>query len=200
MNNMNTQELVSALADGHLEGDALAGALDAVCADEAALAAWHRYHLIGDVLRSQDLAAATPAERFLARLQESLRGESVTRELKQIECFPAAAAVDAARPAANDSRRWKMVAGVATLTAAAAIGWSMIGAPAADRAAGPQLAAAPAPSAGSAMVLTGSANGPMIRDEDLDRLLAAHRQFGTATALQTPAQFVRNAAFEGPAR
>jgi sigma-E factor negative regulatory protein RseA len=40
----------------------------------------------------------------------------------------------------------------------------------------------------------------MIRDARLDQLLAAHRQFGSATALQTSGGFLRNATFEGPAR
>jgi sigma-E factor negative regulatory protein RseA len=40
----------------------------------------------------------------------------------------------------------------------------------------------------------------MIRDPQLDRLLAAHRQFGGATALQTSSGFLRSATFEGPAR
>jgi sigma-E factor negative regulatory protein RseA len=41
----------------------------------------------------------------------------------------------------------------------------------------------------------------MIRDPRLDEMLAAHRQLGGgASALQTPAGFLRNATFEGPVR
>jgi sigma-E factor negative regulatory protein RseA len=40
----------------------------------------------------------------------------------------------------------------------------------------------------------------MMRDPGLDKLLAAHRQFGGATALGTSSGFLRNATFEGPAR
>ena len=40
----------------------------------------------------------------------------------------------------------------------------------------------------------------MIRDPQLDELLAAHRQLGGASALQMPAGFLRNATFEGPTR
>jgi sigma-E factor negative regulatory protein RseA len=36
----------------------------------------------------------------------------------------------------------------------------------------------------------------MLRDPQLDAFLAAHRQFGGASALQTPAGFLRNANFE----
>jgi sigma-E factor negative regulatory protein RseA len=37
----------------------------------------------------------------------------------------------------------------------------------------------------------------MIRDPQLDALLAAHKQFGGASALQTPAGCLRNATFQG---
>jgi sigma-E factor negative regulatory protein RseA len=40
----------------------------------------------------------------------------------------------------------------------------------------------------------------MLRDARLDELLAAHRQFGSATAIPMPAGALRNAAFEAPAR
>jgi sigma-E factor negative regulatory protein RseA len=40
----------------------------------------------------------------------------------------------------------------------------------------------------------------MMRDPRLDALLAAHKQFGATSALQTPAGFLRNATFEGAAR
>jgi sigma-E factor negative regulatory protein RseA len=57
-----------------------------------------------------------------------------------------------------------------------------------------QLAAAPG------TVLAGGQGGLMIRDPNLDEFLAAHRQLGGASALQTPAGFLRNATFEGPTR
>ena len=41
---------------------------------------------------------------------------------------------------------------------------------------------------------------PMIRDPNLDKLLAAHRQFGGASALGTSSGFLRNATFEAPSR
>ncbi|MDU7587859.1 MAG: anti-anti-sigma factor, partial [Acidovorax sp.] len=53
--------------------------------------------------------------------------------------------------------------------------------------------------------LLATAAGPdgqqvMLRDPRLDELLAAHKQFGSTTALQMPAGFLRNATFEAPAR
>ena len=56
----------------------------------------------------------------------------------------------------------------------------------------PSLAASTAGPAGGSPV--------MIRDSELDALLAAHRQFGGTTALQVPTGFLRNATFEGGGR
>ena len=68
--------ILSALADGEAEAAA------AGCAqwreDARARASWHAYHLIGDVMRSGDLAS-TPARdaAFLAGLRERLSQEAV---------------------------------------------------------------------------------------------------------------------------
>jgi sigma-E factor negative regulatory protein RseA len=76
----------------------------------------------------------------------------------------------------------------------AAIGWTAAGAFPGEaqeaQLAGAQHGAVPA----------GGERGVMIRDPALDEFLAAHRQLGGASALQTPAGFLRNATFEGPTR
>lgn len=182
------REMISALADGQLDGDAFARGMAVAGSDPQALEAWHAYHLIGDVLRSDDLARSSPADVFLARLREQLQQEPVA---------PAAAATALVavpvqtRAAANDtSFRWKVAAGVASLTAFAAIGWTVWGGSGAGTG-GAQLAGMPA-----GTVIAGSERGPMIRDPQLDELLAAHRQLGGASVLQSPAGFLRNATFD----
>ena len=75
MDNMQTQELISALADGQLRGEAFARGVEAVAADPAARQTWHTYHLIGEVLRSGEHAAATANPEFLSRLQRRLQAE-----------------------------------------------------------------------------------------------------------------------------
>jgi sigma-E factor negative regulatory protein RseA len=190
MDEMDKRELVSALADGQLSGEAFALGVELAAADESGRAAWHAYHVIGDVLRSADLAARAADDGFVARLQERLRGETIA--------LPQAArpAVVPVREAANDgSFRWKVAAGVASVAAMSAIAWSLVGgAPAA--APGPVLAAR---EGGAGPVLTGTQQGVMIRDPRLDELLAAHRQLGGA-ALVAPAGYLRNATFDGPGR
>ena len=195
MENMDKRELVSALADGQLAGDAFARGVEMAATDSAAREAWYSYHLIGDVLRSGELARSAPADRFLERLQESLRKESVA--LGEAQAAPIAA-IATAREAANDgSFRWKLVAGAASFAAVSTIAWSLMGSgsPGAVQG-GAQLAAA---SAAGATVLTKSERGVMIRDPRLDEFMAAHRQLGGA-ALVAPAGYLRNATFDTPGR
>jgi sigma-E factor negative regulatory protein RseA len=192
MESMDKRELISALADGQLAGDAFARGVDLAAADAAARDAWHTYHLIGDVLRSSDLAHAAPSDRFIERLQVRLREEKVL-----VHAGTVSTAVPA-REAANDvSFRWKLVAGVASVAAVSAIAWSVMGGAPGKATDGAQLASTvPAP---AGTVLTGTQQGVMIRDPRLDELLAAHRQLGGA-ALVAPAGYLRNATFDGQAR
>lgn len=203
MDKMQIQEMISALADGQLRGEALERVIQAVATNAQARNAWHTYHLIGDVLRSGNLPTGTAPATFLAGFQVRLEHEQAGGRLE-----PAAESVPGALPmqepqlvrssaeAANDgSFRWKLVAGLASVAAVAAIGWTAVG----DvmRTQQPQLASV-APGAAVASV---ERPAVMIRDPRLDELLAAHRQLGGgASALQTPAGFLRNATFEGPAR
>jgi sigma-E factor negative regulatory protein RseA len=188
MEKMDKREMISALADGQLAGEAFAQGVELATNDAAARDAWHSYHLIGDVLRSSDLAARMSSEDFVARLQARLRGESIAL---QPASAPAPVLV---REAANDFR-WKLVAGVASVAAVSAIAWSLVGAPA-SKPDGEQLASRTAP---AGTVLTSTKQGVMIRDPQLDELLAAHRQLGGA-ALVAPAGYLRTATFDGPGR
>jgi sigma-E factor negative regulatory protein RseA len=200
---MQMQEMISALADGQLRGDALDRVIHTVATDAQARDAWHAYHLIGDVLRSGTLATGTPPAAFLAGFQVRLEREQaaglqrgappdVTAPLP----VQGQQAIPSSVPAANDaSFRWKLVAGFASVAAVAAIGWSAVAD--SNRAQQPQMASAPAQPA----VAAAAPPPVMIRDPRLDEMLAAHRQLGGgASALQSPAGFMRNATFEGPAR
>jgi sigma-E factor negative regulatory protein RseA len=199
MDRMQTQELISAMADGQLRGEAFARGVEVAAGDPVALEAWHTYHLIGDILRSGEFAAGTMPAAFLSRLQSRLEQEqrrtAVPGTSAPANPTPALEPIAAQRAAANDANfRWKLVAGFASLAALAAIGWT-VSAGLAGKAEENQLAGAQ-----RATVLAGSERGVMIRDPRLDELLAAHRQLGGASALQMPAGFLRNATYEGPAR
>jgi len=185
MEKMDNQELISALADGQLRGDALVRGVELAAGEAAGRETWRTYHLIGDVLRTGRAVPGTEPEVFLARMRERLQQEPAVAAP-----VPMHAPTRTDRPAANDWL-WKLIAGVASFAAVAAVGWNMWGAAGTGQ---PQLAAAPA----AVVPVAGTAT--MIRDPRLDQLLAAHRQFGGAGALQTPSGFLRNATFEGPAR
>ncbi|AVO43033.1 sigma-E factor negative regulatory protein [Simplicispira suum] len=199
---LKAQELLSALADGELEGEELAQAL-ALCTQDASRASWHTYHLIGDVLRSPELARASDSERLLLRLRTEL-AQSPAQSTTASSDIPISAEPVVRVPgssAANDSIwRWKLVAGFASMAAVAAIGWNSLSVLRGEQPQAAQLAAA-APPAASAPTELAQAGAPvMIRDPRLDELLAAHKQFGGASALQMPAGFLRNATFEAPER
>ncbi|CAN5628260.1 RseA family anti-sigma factor [soil metagenome] len=209
-----TREQVSALADGQLRGEEFARAMDEI--DEAAelRSTWSTYHLIGDVLRSGTHAPCTDRTAFMSKLQQRLASEEVA-------AVPVPVAVAASpmttprihiQAAANEPVfRWKLVAGAASLAAAAAIGWNWVGSAGAP--VGPQLAQqqgtavlAAAETARPAaavqlepnQVLIGNRAQVMLRDPRLDQLLEAHQQAGGAS--QMPSGFLRNATFEGPSR
>lgn len=203
---MDHRERLSALADGQLQGEELNAAYAYAAEDDEGAKTWQLYHLVGDVLRSADLAQpANPA--FMARLREQLAQETLPERTHAT--LPPVAVVGAGLPeAANASVfRWKMVAGFASLAAVAAIGWTSLASlqGAGSERAGAQLAAVSersSPVPGAPVVAVADADGQqvMLRDPRLDELLAAHKQFGSTSALQMPAGFLRNATFETPSR
>lgn len=203
------RETVSALMDGQLRGADASAALQMMASDEAR-ECWQVYHLVGDVLRSTDLAACGHDSAFVARLSARLQQEAAP-----VARVPAPSPIqvrDVAQPAANDGVfRWKMVAGLASFAAVAAIGWGALGSIGPQPGAGAQLARSAAPAVGTTQVMALAAPVPaasqaadmapvMLRDARLGELLAAHRQTVGASALGNAAGFLRNATFEGPGR
>ncbi len=200
----NRHELLSALADGELGGNEIEQAL-ALCAEDDHRC-WQTYQLIGDVLRAPSLAHCSDPAKLIEGLRSAVRQDHLGTQMavEQGASLP----LGTIGTAANDSVfRWKMVAGFASLAAVAAIGWNSFNEWSGTSAAGAQLAST-APAANLAPVVANAPNASilqanavpqvMIRDPRLDELLAAHKQFGGASALQMPAGFLRNATFETP--
>jgi len=208
-----TREQVSALVDGQLQGEQFAQAIDEFDEADELRSTWATYHLIGDVLRSGTHAPCTDGTAFMSKLQQRLAQEHIaaipTHSLA-VDALPMAA--PRIQVAANEPVfRWKLVAGAASLAAAAAIGWNWVGSAGAP--VGPQLAqqqgaavlaVADTPRSAAAVplqpnqVLVGNRPQVMLRDPRLDQLLEAHQQAGGAS--QMPSGFLRNATFEGPSR
>lgn len=200
INAVRQAELLSALADGVLEGEELAQALDLAARTEAQQT-WQVYQLVGDVLRAPELAAygrSALVEKVCAQLtQQEQRPQAAAADTAQM----LAAAAPARAEAANAAQfRWKWVVGLASVATVAVVGWGVFGAVHEEGSAAMQLAASqPA----VPLVAVADPNGerqPMLRDPRLDELLAAHQQYGYTPALQMPAGFLRNAAFESAGR
>lgn len=204
----NQQEKLSALADGELDDDEWTQALN-FAATEQGRETWQLYQLVGDVLRSPELARHSHDDgAFLAKLRQGLAQEAASSPVATAVATPrptpaptpAAPAPATFKPAtaANDSvLRWKLLAGVASLATVATLAWSSWSA--SNAPAGQQWATLAAPS-----TVTATAATPippvMLRDPRLDELVAAHQQFHGPSALQLPANFLRNANFESPKR
>lgn len=191
------KELLSAMVDGELRGEELEQAL--ACAESAeGCASWELYHLVGDVLRSPDLAhhsqhnlltglRAQLAQEPALQLQSS-QLQQVAAGMEQTQA-PVVALRD---PAANHSVfRWKVAASFATVAAMAALGWNLVATTVDGQ--GAQLASAPG---ANSSVVVATENGSVLRDPRLDALLANHQQYASRASLQTPADFLRNASFE----
>ena len=205
----SAKERLSALADGELDGVA-PGTVCAVWAGNAAARQeWHAWHLIGDVLRSEDLASDPRRDRRLcAAVRARLEHEPV---------------VLAPAPVAAPRRgRWTVGAAVAagcvlvvgtvavlrpTEAPTPAVA-STVQAPVATLAAaeGQATTAAPVSTVPPATVLPAAGNEAvvadirLIRDAQLDRYLAAHKQFAGSSALGVPSAFLRSATVDSAPR
>lgn len=208
---MKQREAISTMTDGQLTGVELAQSLEALRTDDAAVDAWHCYHLVGDVMRGGLSCDPRRDSAFLQRLRLSLEQEVGAPRLREPQVSSAertveslvALGVPAKRPSANDARfRWRGVAGLTVVAVAVAVAWMSM--PGTRQPEGePALAQLPTPSASPVAVMglpdMTVQQQVMLRDPKLDQWLAAHRQFGGASALQMPVGFVRNATFQGAA-
>jgi sigma-E factor negative regulatory protein RseA len=197
-------EQLSALADGEIDGAAAGAACGAWKTDPELRRTWHAWHLIGDVLRSEDLASSAERDqRFLLALRQRLAVEPV---VLAPEPLPHTASGRQARG------RWLLPSAVAagfmlvfgTFVALGPIGLS--------EPEGPRLASSAPPHVPEAPVVQASVrepvapsedvpvNGRMIRDPRLERYLVAHKQFAGTSALGVPSAFLRSATVDAESR
>ena len=176
---------LSSMADGEATSDAQERCL-ALWAEQAdARERWRHYQLIGDVLRSRELAREGAHDAaFLAALRARLAREPVVLRPAQ-------------RPFGRRLRAWTApmaaaagvaaVAGVVVLLRATSTPFDDVQV-AARQLAQPVVASAPA----NWVQPQQPVNGRLIRDARLDRYFAAHRQSGNGAALQMPGGVVRS--------
>lgn len=183
----SSPEWLSALADGELSSGAADAHLQETTQSGVLCSDWNTYHVIGQVLKGSGdslmPSGADPA--FLKRLNLRLADEKMA-----ISALPASSRKLTAlpnQPAANEAVfRWKLAAGFASLSAALVVAWSFVGTPDASTA---------LQSPAAEQVVVASPQGPMVRDAQLEELMAAHKQLG-GSSLQVPSGFLRNAGFE----
>lgn len=211
---------LSSLSDGEL-GSAEAAMLTQDWQRNASMReTWHAYQLIGDVLRSDDLAV-DPArdEAFLQRLRAQLASEPVVMAPSGL-ALPVAETVDlfaegttrvSGGMAVRPGRAWQRPMAVAAgFVAVAGVAMMMRGGDpsggsgqmAASSASGSTITAAGAvrEAADARLRIVPVADGAVIRDAQLDRYLQAHRQYSLDGQLGTPAGYVRNTDLTAPAR
>jgi sigma-E factor negative regulatory protein RseA len=190
------RQWLSELADGELDAEGTRRACAAWREDPSLRDDWHSYHLIGDVLRSDDLAA-TPRhdEAFLAALRSRLAAEPVVLAPQPL-----------ARPSAPLRRRWMAPMAVAAgfMAVAGVLVVTRLAVPLQDAAPSALAAAEPVQVLSAAPDVAEAALAPgrelqLIRDARLDRYLAAHKQFG-GDALAVPGVSLRHAAVIVPDR
>lgn len=211
-----SREQLSALADGELESAAVAAACAAWKEDPALRSTWHSYQLIGDVLRSDDLASVGERDRaFMASLRARLACEPVP-------LAPSPSALPSALPLRGGAMRrarwgWAAPSAIAAGFAAVAGVLMVTRAPApAPTAPAAELATIASPlttlgvtdalSLASAPLPTASFGEPtaptqtFVRDPQIDRYLDAHKQFAGRSALGMPSGYLRHTLADVPGR
>jgi len=183
---------LSALVDGD------ASQADLACRvwrdDAGARADWHAYHLIGELMRSEDTPCVPQRDaQFLDRLRQRLAGEPVV--LAPVVALPQARWRRAWMAPVAVAAGFVAVAGVMLVTRVAApVGVAPdVTSLLAGSTAAPSASSAPAP---AALV----ADGTLIRNAELDRYLAAHKRYSNTSALAMPGGMARNAAAMAPDR
>ena len=192
---------ISDLADGRLNGDAFAKAMVLMNDSSSARARWHSLHLVGDVLRAKELASCAKDAEFLNTFRAKLSLELNLADIKTANLSSPHTAVDIPpstpankSPANEPFFSWKWAAGLSALAASVVLGLNLIGSTAvAPSVTASQLAQTTVP------VSVGGQTAVMLRNPQLDALIAAHIQVGGSSAFQMPSGFLRYATFNATA-
>jgi len=199
-----------------MDGDADAGQAQRLCGAwkdaREVRATWHAFHLIGDMLRSEELVSDAKRDaEFLNRLRQRLADEPAI-----VAPQPVVAEPDDSFWGGRMAVRWrKWAPPVAVAASFMAVAGAMVAArlatpsidgmqPSALAAAGGAPAAVSVHSAGAALADAFAEpqaqpfNDKLLQDAHLGEYFTAHKQFGGSTALGLPSDFLRNATYEVP--
>jgi sigma-E factor negative regulatory protein RseA len=184
----HAHEQLSSLMDGDSSSDAIASACRHWKQDADARAQWHAYHLIGDVLRSEDLSRRSGADaEFLQAVRARLAQEPVVLA-PTVVSMPADAS-GSGRRSRFHLRRWVAPVGMAAGVALVA-GAVLVTRPGGQDS---QNMATVSRIDTSRTAVALKAPSP---DTELVRYLDAHQQFPGTPALGPAPGFMRSAAYE----
>jgi len=181
---------LSALADGDRE--ALPQATALWRDDAAARESWHLYHLIGDVMRSEDLATAPARDgAFLEGLRARLANEPVPLAPAPMPAAPLVRRLGWRAPAAVAAGFVAVAATVVLLRGQGpqGVGEQLAADEARPSGGGLRVVTNPHPSAGGGLVI----EGRMIRDPRLEAYLQAHQSVRGNSPAALPGGGMRSA-------
>lgn len=201
---IQTSERICALVDGQLSADEWAQTLADLESSPQARAQWDTYHLVGEVMRHGSVELRTHDADFLLKLRQRMAQDAI-ENIAIDQTNIGATVINKPVPLSANASSWRWVAGLASVAVASVLTWQGLNWKAEAPA---QLAAVAAPASkallvrkdGTSALVMAAEPQVMIRDPQLDALLAAHRQLGGTSALQMPTGFLRNATFEEGAR
>lgn len=202
------RESLSALADGELPAGEAAAAVRLWAAEASLRSQWRDHQVIGDALRSGELAGRGDEAGFLSSLRERLALEPVVLAPTAQASTSAATSPDRKPVSAGlrPQRRTRWAGGAAIAAGFAAVAGVLLslGNPVSDAPGGATLAGAspvlapatpqvvavdwaPGAAGGAATSpAAGGTLGPMIRDPRLDAYLEAHRQLVPGSWMAIP--------------
>jgi sigma-E factor negative regulatory protein RseA len=177
---------ISDLADGQLQGDAFAQAMTLMNASGQARAQWHSLHLVGDVLRGKTPVSSADGADFLEKFRANMAKEPLLQVASDATLIKFKQAAASNEPFFS----WKWATGLGALAASVMLGLNLVGTTAvAPVTTGSQLVQTSVP------VTVDGQNAVMLRNPQLDALIAAHSQVGGGSAFQMPSGFLRSATF-----
>lgn len=196
---------LSSLMDGELPGDEADGACTLWRQDGQARADWHAWHLIGDVLRSDELAARPARDAaFLTALRVRLADEPVPLAPQALPAVEvprqplvangtlAPGLVAGLQPRRSRARGWLMAPAAMAAGFLAVVGVTLV-----TRQSAPESDAAALARADAAGVAGAPASAALVRNAQLDRYLSAHRALASGAMAGASGEQRMHIVFEG---
>jgi sigma-E factor negative regulatory protein RseA len=172
-------EALSSLADGELDGAAAESLLAALCRDPELRKEWITLHIVGDALRSSDVAAVH-SESFCERVRAALEREPTV-------LAPRASPAVRSRPL-----RAYLLPGAAIAASAAVIGFVAVPLLQTPPAVQPVATTVPAQTTASSAIATSRRAATTVANaRAFDVYLAAHREVAAGAALPRATPYLR---------